>query len=117
MRRYTPLTEFDAKLVERQIAVLDKALAYPLMMIRKLAAAGRPSLLLGLERSGLAMQDHQIVHASWRYPEMAGCLAVGMAFQNKRHNSLTQRHRMWFAHARAPRLSPRRITYRLIWES
>ena len=41
MRRYTPLTEFDAKLVERQIAVLGKALAYPLMMIRKLAAADK----------------------------------------------------------------------------
>jgi hypothetical protein len=117
MRRNAPLIEFDAKLIERQVAVLGKAIAEPFMLVGKLTASRRSPLGFGFEQARLIMKDHQIIHETGRHPEMAGCRAIGMSFQNKRYNSLTQRYRMRFAHVRAPWLLQRRITHRLIWES
>lgn len=96
------LAKFNTKFIERQVAVLRHALAYPLMMIGKLAATARPPLRFCCQRTSVTVQVHQVVHKTRRHPEVARCLAVAVPFLNKRHNTFTQSHRMWSSHVHAP---------------
>jgi hypothetical protein len=102
MDRDPALHQFEAKLIKRQVAILGHALAQPVMMIAKFAATLRSALRPGVQRPCFTVQDHHVVHETWRHPEMARCLTVGMALFHKRNNPLTQRHWMWSAHLRSP---------------
>jgi hypothetical protein len=78
--------KFDAQLIQRQVAILRKALTYPDAMGIQLAASPA-ALSPGGKRSGLALQDHQIVHKTRRNPEMSRSLAMAAALFNKRNDT------------------------------
>jgi hypothetical protein len=65
------LTKLYAKLIKRQIPALGHTLMYPLMMVCKLAASARPPLPLCRQRTGLTVQDHQVIHKTRRHAEMS----------------------------------------------
>jgi hypothetical protein len=85
--------EFHAQLVQRQLAILGQARAHPCAMRIQLAA---PQMTLSSRRnrSGLPLQDHQIVHEARRHPEMPRGLPMAVAVFDKRNNTTTQRDRV-----------------------
>ncbi|WP_234818644.1 transposase [Sinorhizobium fredii] len=85
--------QLHAQLVQRQLAIEYQALAHPCAMRIQLAAA-QVTLPSGRERSGLALQDHQIVRETPRHPAMPRSLPMAMAFRDIRDDTTTQRDRM-----------------------
>lgn len=55
-----PTSQLQAQLVQRRLTLFDQVLAHPVTTCIQLAAT-QMTLLSGPERSGLALQDHQIV--------------------------------------------------------
>jgi hypothetical protein len=55
-----------------------------------------------LQRASLTAQLHQLVHETWRHPEMPRRLAVAVTFIDIPSNTLTQRHPKRLAHRGSP---------------
>jgi hypothetical protein len=81
--------QFDAKLIQRQLAGLCQPQADKLGMRLKLPAAHMP-LPSRFKRTGLPAQVDQIVHKARRNTEMARGFAVTMSLIDIRNNTQTQ---------------------------
>lgn len=90
-----------AQFIKRQVAVLLYLLAHPISDGAQLAAAN-VTLPHRFQRSCFPLQDHHVVDEARRNPEMSRSLPVRVAFLYKRNDTLTQFHRMRFAHDESP---------------
>jgi hypothetical protein len=94
--------QFAHQFIKRQFAVLFQPLLDPALMRAKLGICPAMALPFGRKRTGLALQDHHVIHKAHRNPEMGRCSTVRVAFFNKTYNSLTQLNWMWLAHGDPP---------------
>jgi hypothetical protein len=92
------LLQFQAQLVQRQIAFLGQPDPHPASQIAQLAASTPVALRLGIKPTGLAPQLDHVVHKLRRCPEMPCRFAMAIPLINKRDNALTQLKWMWLAH-------------------
>ncbi len=100
------LLQFQAQLVQRQVAFPGQPGPHPASQLAQLAAAAPvaprssrgQALRLGIEPSGLAPQLDHVVHKLRRCPEMPRRFAMAISLINKRNNALTQLKWMWLAH-------------------
>ncbi len=92
------LLQFQAQLVQRQIAFPGQPGTHPAAQPAQLAASSLVALRLGIKPSGLAPQLDHVVHKLRGCPEMPRCFAMGVPLINKRNNALTQLKWMWLAH-------------------
>ncbi len=91
------LLQFQAQLVQRQVAFLGQPGPHPASQIAQLAASAPVALRLGIKPSGLASQLDHVVHKLRRCPEMPRRFAMAIPLINKRNNALTQLKWMWLA--------------------
>ncbi len=109
--------ELGDQSVERQVALLGKPPADPIVERAKLAPS-RIALTPRLKRSGLALELDHVVHKLHRHAIMRRCRAMRMTFFDMRDDPLAQLNRMWFAHFVTPYLPQRHgITPKPLWES
>jgi hypothetical protein len=94
--------QFAHQFIKRQFAVLFQPLLDPVLMRAKLGIRPAMALPFGRKRTGLALQDHHVIHKAYRNPETGCCSTVRVAFFNKPYNSLTQLNRMWLSHGDPP---------------
>ncbi len=92
------LLQFQAQLVQSQIAFPGQPGPHPAAQPAQLAASSLVALRLGIKRPGLTPKLDHIVHKLRRNPEMPRCFAMGIPLVNKRNNALTQLKWMWLAH-------------------
>ncbi len=92
------LLQFQAQLVQRQVAFLGQPGPHPASQIAQLAASAPVALRLGIKPSGLASQLDHVVHKLRRCPEMPRRFAMAISLINKRNNALAQLKWMWLAH-------------------
>jgi len=83
------LLQFQAQLVQRQVAFLGQPGQHPASQIAQLAASSLVALRLSIKPSGLAPQLDHVVHKLRRCPEMPRRFAMAIALVNKRNNALT----------------------------
>lgn len=93
--------EFDAELIERNLAIRGDTGLNPFAMRRQLAA-WRMALSCRRKRAGGSMQDHHVVDEPRRHPEMPGRLPMTVAFIYKPNDTRTQLDRMRLAHGGSP---------------
>jgi len=93
MHNDTAPGQVQAQLIQCKLAILIQALAYPVAMCIQLAAT-HMTLPSRRERSGLPLQDHQIVHKTRRHAEVPCRFTMAMTILDKRNDTTTQRDRM-----------------------
>ncbi len=92
------LLQFQAQLVQSQIAFPGQPGPHPASQIAQLAASALVALRLGIKPSGLAPQLDHVVHKLRGCPEMPRRFAVCIPLVNKRNNATAQLKWMWLAH-------------------
>ncbi len=90
--------QFQAQLIQGQIAPLPQTGAHPGRQAVQLAGPSQIALPLGQKRAGLPAQLDHVIDEFRRNPEMPGRLPVTMTFVNKRDNTVSQLNRMWLTH-------------------
>jgi len=89
--------QLGRQFVNRQIGLRCDPAQHPLLDIGQLAIS-RVTLLLGIERSGLAFQAYHIVHELDRNAQPTGRLCMRASMFYKRNCALSQLNWMRFAH-------------------
>ena len=73
---------FGDDLVQREVALDRQPLLQPAAVGRQLAL-GMIALRLGEKTASLALQDHHVVHKTWRHPEVPRRLAMPVPLLDK----------------------------------
>ncbi|WP_273795204.1 transposase [Brucella intermedia] len=77
---YTTTGQFQAKHIQRSLAIAHHPLLQPITMGREFAASSTMPLTTRRKRTVLAFEDQQIVHETRRYPEMPGSFTMALTF-------------------------------------
>ena len=90
------------QLVQGHLAVLVNPLPDPIRMTAQLAISSCVTLPLGRKQTGLALQDHHVVHKPWGNSEMGRSRPSAVTLLDKCDNTSTKFNRMWLAHSNSP---------------